>query len=283
MKNKKKSRSSVPENSSGAPPPPPPLPYHFIPPPPIPFYHPPPPPWSAYPGVWQIPPPGPLPPGFSMTLPPPLPVSSSQNVTSSSSGAPIAHPPQFGLWPPPGVFTSPPMVMCPTSVQGSVIVPTTTQNSGMPSISGQTPTVIEPSENHQQPPPPFRRRPVTQRSIAQDCAVDSAQEVPKREGRSARQTKSKKHNDVKQIISPVQHRPEPDVFDGQKSLRQDRRRDEEADEDFMTMYTSAGSTSKNPLEEQAARVFTRNMFTMFSHEFYESSGFIMRKINEEKT
>ncbi|PIA47416.1 hypothetical protein AQUCO_01400230v1 [Aquilegia coerulea] len=236
MKNKKKSRSSMPANSSGAPPqpPPPPPPYHFIPPPPIPFYHPPPPPWSGYPGVWQIPPPGPPPPGFAMTLPPPLPVSSSQNATSgaapaSSSGAPIAYPPPFGLWPHPGVFTSPPMVMCPimppmpptSSVQGSVMVPTTTQNSGMPSVSGQTPTVIEPSENHGQPPPPLRKGPITRRSIARECAVDSAPEAPKRESGSARQTKSKKHNDVKQKNSPDQHRPEPDVFHDQKSLRQD--------------------------------------------------------------
>ncbi|KAF9611261.1 hypothetical protein IFM89_028331 [Coptis chinensis] len=61
-----------------------------------------------------------------------------------------------------------------------------------------------------------------------------------------------------------------------------QRRNEEADEDFITMYTSVGSTSKHPIEEQAAKVFTRNMFTVFSHEFCESSGCFVRKITEEE-
>ncbi|KAI3984055.1 hypothetical protein MKX01_035182 [Papaver californicum] len=59
-----------------------------------------------------------------------------------------------------------------------------------------------------------------------------------------------------------------------------RRREEETDEDFITMYTSAGSSSKNPIEEQAAKVYTRNMFTMFGHEFFESSGCIARKVDD---
>ncbi|KAK9096064.1 hypothetical protein Sjap_021561 [Stephania japonica] len=61
-----------------------------------------------------------------------------------------------------------------------------------------------------------------------------------------------------------------------------RRRKEEADEDIMTIYTSAGSTSRNPIEEHAARVYTRNMFTRFGHEIYRISGCIVQKISEEK-
>ncbi|KAI3830645.1 hypothetical protein MKW92_011917 [Papaver armeniacum] len=60
-----------------------------------------------------------------------------------------------------------------------------------------------------------------------------------------------------------------------------RRREEETDEDFITMYTSAGSSSKDPIEEQAAKVYTRNMFTLFGHEFLESSGCIARKVDDE--
>ncbi|KAF6152796.1 hypothetical protein GIB67_004625 [Kingdonia uniflora] len=61
-----------------------------------------------------------------------------------------------------------------------------------------------------------------------------------------------------------------------------KRREEEGEEDFMTMYTGAGSTSKNLIEEQALRVYTRNISTIFSHEIFESSAFIARKISMEE-
>ncbi|MCL7038572.1 hypothetical protein MKW94_030142 [Papaver nudicaule] len=72
-----------------------------------------------------------------------------------------------------------------------------------------------------------------------------------------------------------------DEFIEQYELAVVRRREEETDEDFITMYTSAGSSSKNPIEEQAAKVYTRNMFTMFGHEFFESSACIARKVDDE--
>ncbi|OVA09490.1 zinc finger protein [Macleaya cordata] len=62
-----------------------------------------------------------------------------------------------------------------------------------------------------------------------------------------------------------------------------QRREEEAIEDFLTVCRRAVLTSKNPIEEQAARVYTRNMFATFEHEFVESSGCTARKIAEEET
>ncbi|KAJ4950440.1 hypothetical protein NE237_027272 [Protea cynaroides] len=58
-------------------------------------------------------------------------------------------------------------------------------------------------------------------------------------------------------------------------------REKEADEDFVTMHAKTVLTSKNPIEEQAARVFTRNMFSVFRHEFLESSCCIANKTDEE--
>ncbi|XP_043698176.1 protein FAR1-RELATED SEQUENCE 5-like isoform X2 [Telopea speciosissima] len=58
-------------------------------------------------------------------------------------------------------------------------------------------------------------------------------------------------------------------------------REKESDEDFVTMHTKTVLTSKNPIEEQAARVFTRSMFSVFRHEFLESSCCIANKTDEE--
>ncbi|OVA11257.1 zinc finger protein [Macleaya cordata] len=60
-----------------------------------------------------------------------------------------------------------------------------------------------------------------------------------------------------------------------------RHHDEEADEDFLTVFTRAVLRSKNPMEEQASRIYTRNVFTVFGHEFLESSGCIAQKIGAE--
>ncbi|KAJ4956733.1 hypothetical protein NE237_013516 [Protea cynaroides] len=64
-----------------------------------------------------------------------------------------------------------------------------------------------------------------------------------------------------------------------KALKQFR--EKEADEDFVTMHTKTVLTSKNPIEEQAAKVFTRTMFSVFRHEFIESSCCIANKTDEE--
>ncbi|XP_042512660.1 protein FAR1-RELATED SEQUENCE 5-like [Macadamia integrifolia] len=58
-------------------------------------------------------------------------------------------------------------------------------------------------------------------------------------------------------------------------------REKEADEDFVTMHTKTVLTSKSPIEEQAARVFTRTMFSVFRHGFLESSCCIANKTDEE--
>ncbi|KAK9162259.1 hypothetical protein Syun_003161 [Stephania yunnanensis] len=59
------------------------------------------------------------------------------------------------------------------------------------------------------------------------------------------------------------------------------RREQEANEDFVTVCTRAALASKNPIEEQAAKVYTKNMFTIFQREFLESSGCTARKVEEE--
>ncbi|XP_043716929.1 protein FAR1-RELATED SEQUENCE 12-like [Telopea speciosissima] len=58
-------------------------------------------------------------------------------------------------------------------------------------------------------------------------------------------------------------------------------REKEADEDFVSMHTKTVLTSKNPIEEQAARVFTRTMFSVFRHGFLESSCCVANKTDEE--
>ncbi|PIA47415.1 hypothetical protein AQUCO_01400229v1 [Aquilegia coerulea] len=58
-------------------------------------------------------------------------------------------------------------------------------------------------------------------------------------------------------------------------------RKQEVDGDFLTVFTRAVLTSKNPIEEQAAKIYTRNMFTKFQHEFIESSGCTAQKIGDE--
>ncbi|KAI3939292.1 hypothetical protein MKW92_022956 [Papaver armeniacum] len=62
-----------------------------------------------------------------------------------------------------------------------------------------------------------------------------------------------------------------------------QRHEEEVNEDFLTVCTRAVLTSKNPIEEQASRVYTRNMFAAFENEFVESSGCTARKIAEEES
>ncbi|XP_010277381.1 PREDICTED: protein FAR1-RELATED SEQUENCE 12-like isoform X2 [Nelumbo nucifera] len=60
-----------------------------------------------------------------------------------------------------------------------------------------------------------------------------------------------------------------------------RLREREDDEDFVSMHAKAILKSKNPIEEHAAKVYTRSIFSVFGDEFLESSCCVANKIDEK--
>lgn len=63
----------------------------------------------------------------------------------------------------------------------------------------------------------------------------------------------------------------------------ERRREEEKKEDFNTWNLQAFLQTKEPIEEQCRRLYTRNMFKIFQNELLQSFDYLVTKTNEEAT
>ncbi|GAY36143.1 hypothetical protein CUMW_020510, partial [Citrus unshiu] len=63
----------------------------------------------------------------------------------------------------------------------------------------------------------------------------------------------------------------------------ERRREEERKEDFNTWNLQAFLQTKEPIEEQCRRLYTRNMFKIFQNELLQSFDYLVTKTNEEAT